>query len=138
MFTFLLITEFDVFFNNLLIDKYRSRTGLNGFVVWKACMMKLFPFSASLLCSFRRASLLCVTSSSCAGLHTVMCPTPRKPSLAFWLRFTTGRGSVGKDAPLFIACESAYIHLHHPFCFLNLAIIATITTWGCLLCTSTG
>lgn len=63
------------------------------------------------LSSCRKASSWCVTFSSCAGPHTATCPTPRKPSLAFWLRFTTGRGSVERDAPSSTACESTYIHL---------------------------
>lgn len=64
------------------------------------------------LVSFRKASWWYVTSSSCAGHHTVMYPTPRKPSLAFWLRSTTGRGSVERVAPSFTACESCPSPLH--------------------------
>lgn len=63
--------------------------------------------------SSRKASWWCVTSSSCAGPHTATCQTPRKPSSAYWLRFTTGRESVERDAPLSTACESTYIHLQY-------------------------
>lgn len=71
--------------------------------------LSLFPpCPLVLLCSFRKASLWCVTSSSCAGLRIAMCPTPRKLSSVFWLKFTTGRGSVGRDAPSSTVCESTY------------------------------
>ncbi len=88
-------------------------------ILGKIKLLTFSSLSATLaLYSFKKASLWCVTSSSCAGPRTATCPTPKKPSWAFWLRSTTGRGSVERGAPSSTACESTYVHRHHTYaCF---------------------
>ena len=92
----------------------------------KTLLTFVFPLYFLWLHSFRKASWWCVTSSSCAGPHTATCPTPRRPSSAFWLRFTTGRGSVEKDAPSSTVCKSAELKPESYLC-----VLIAYTAIGC-------